>query len=67
MVGIQGEFQIEIDEWTWTLRQAPWEMTDNEERMPLHSHKGAEWGRWRGEREKRTRRNILTLELVYPQ
>jgi hypothetical protein len=43
-VGIQGEFQIGIDERAWTLRQAPWEITGNEERMPLHSHEGAEWG-----------------------
>jgi hypothetical protein len=36
-VGIQGEFQIGIDERAWTLRQDPWEITGNEERMPLHS------------------------------
>jgi hypothetical protein len=44
MEGIQGEFQIGMEEWAWTLWQAPWEMTGKEERMPFHSHEGAEWG-----------------------
>jgi hypothetical protein len=52
-VGIQGEFQIGIDERAWTLRQAPWEITGNEERMPLHSHEGAEWGGGREKNQKK--------------
>ena len=26
-----------MEEWAWTLWQALWEMTGNEERMPFHS------------------------------